>query len=140
MEKQMEAKQIDSSGFDDIDVTSRLMNIILEMPLDQQLDLLERLDSNGYSGTRKYARTRLKNPWVVSVDHEDHFLSDNYLIKDIGRCGMFIETNRAFGLGDTITMRFQLPASKKMFKLVGKIVWSRHNGMGVKFLRQMPEM
>ena len=33
-----------NSRFDNIDVTSRLMNIILEMPLDQQLDLLEKLD------------------------------------------------------------------------------------------------
>ncbi|MFH2058418.1 MAG: PilZ domain-containing protein [Pseudomonadota bacterium] len=142
MEK-MDVKQRDHTGYDGIEVTSRLMNIILEMPLDQQLDLLERLDSNGYNGTRKYVRTYLKNPWVVAINDEEQALSDdNYFIKDIGRCGMFIEPaqiDQSFGLGETITMRFKMPASKKMFKIVGQIVRFQQNGMGVKFLRQLSE-
>lgn len=139
----MSVKQKDSTGYDGIEVTSRLMNIILEMPIEQQLDLLERLDSNGYSNTRKYVRTYLKKPWVVAVDYKEQALLDNnYFIKDIGRCGMFIEpaqTNRSFGISETITMRFKMPASKKLYKIVGQIVRFQQNGMGVKFLRQLPE-
>ncbi len=135
-----------TAEYDSIDVTSRLMNIVLEMPLDQQLDLLESLDSNGYDGTRKHQRTYLKNPWVVEVDHEDQSLIDQCFIKDIGRCGMFIElnlpdqsdlSNRLFDVGEKITMRFKMPASQKMFKILGQIVRFQSNGIGVKFLRQL---
>lgn len=139
----MGVKQKDSAGYDGIEVTSRLMNIILEMPIAQQLDLLEQLDSNGYNSTRKYVRTYLKKPWVVAVDYKEQVLSDdNYFIKDIGRCGMFIEpaqTDRALGIGESITMRFKMPASQKMYKIVGQIVRFQQNGMGVKFLRQLSE-
>ena len=136
-------KQKDCTGLDCIEVTSRLLNIILEMPIEQQLDLLECLDSNGYNNTRKYGRTYLKNPWIVAIDYEKQARSDdNYFIKDIGRCGMFIEpakANRSLDIGETITMRFTMPAGKKMYKIVGQIVRFQKNGMGVKFLRQLSE-
>ncbi len=68
MEQKLCTQLTNKKKFDGIDVTSRLMNIILEMSLEQQLDLLEKLDSNGYNGTRKHTRTTLKNPWVVTVN------------------------------------------------------------------------
>lgn len=123
--------------FDNIDVTSRLMNIILEMPLEEQLDLLKKLDENGYTGTRRHNRTHLKNPWVVSVNRENEILSDDFYIKDIGRCGMFIQTDKAFDVGEQINVRFQMPSSKKIFRIIGEIVRSTGNGIGVKFLRQL---
>ena len=54
--------------FDEIEISSRLLNIIFEMPVEQQLDLLNLLDTSGYPGSRRHARTNLKNPWVVLID------------------------------------------------------------------------
>ena len=107
------------------------------MPLDQQLDLLEKLDANGYEGVRRYARTYLKNPWVVLVDHKDGSGTEEYSIRDIGRCGMFIESDKSFSLGELITMRFKMPASEKTFNIIGKVVRYQPGGVGVKFVKQL---
>ena len=128
-------------GYDGIDVTSRLMNIVLEMPFDQQLDLLKRLDAKGFNKTRRFARTYLKDPWVVAVDLPDNTTSDNCYIKDIGRCGMFIETkkDRKFDVGEKLTLRFQTPTGKKQYKIICRVVRFQEDGIGVKFLRRLKE-
>jgi len=61
----------------------------------------------------------------------------DYLIKDISRCGMFIETNQAFLVGEKITMKFQMPASQKLYKIMGEIVRFQKTGIGIKFKRQL---
>ncbi|MCD4674419.1 MAG: PilZ domain-containing protein [Desulfobacula sp.] len=122
---------------DEIEVTSRLLNIILDMPLKQQLDLLNTLDTSGNEGSRRHTRTHLKTPWVVLVDPEKEKVSCDYCIKDISRCGMFIETSRSFSVGQKITMKFQIPSSKSIFKIMGEIVRFQRNGIGVKFKRQL---
>ncbi len=122
---------------DEIEVTSRLINMVLDMPVSQQLDLLNTLDSTGYDGSRKQPRTLLKNPWVVMIDPEKKRSVYNHLIRDVSRCGMFIETERSFGVGEKILMTFQMPASQKLFKIVGEIVRYQENGIGVKFKRQL---
>ena len=123
--------------FDAIEITSRLLNIILDMPVEQQLDLLNRLDTSDYKGSRKHPREYLKKPWNVLIDPEKKKpMSDNF-IKDISRCGIFIETNQSFCLGQKITMKFQVPASKKTFKITGEIVRFQKNGIGIKFKRRL---
>jgi len=124
-------------NFDEIEVTSRLVNIILDMPVEQKLDLLDTLDTSGYIGSRKHARTLLKNPWVVLIDPEKEKAHCDYLIKDISRCGMFIETNQAFLVSEKITMKFQMPASQKLYKIMGEIVRFQKTGIGIKFKRQL---
>jgi hypothetical protein len=121
---------------DEIEVTSRLINMILDMTVSQQLDLLDKLDTTGYQGARKQPRTFLKNPWVVMIDPEKENSSLTSHIRDISRCGMFIETKRAFKAGENIILTFQTPASRKLFKLVGEVVRFQENGIGVKFKRQ----
>lgn len=118
----MSLKKARMKNFDEIEITSRLLNIILEMPVEQQLDLLDRLDISGYEGARRYARTYLKNPWIVLIDPEKEKMPYDYFIKDISRCGMFIETSQSFSVSQKITIQFQVPASKKVFKIMGEIV------------------
>ena len=79
----------------------------------------------------------MKNPWVVEVSQGSGTDSEDYTIKDIGRCGMFIQTERTFDVGEKIIMRFQMPISRKIFKIVGEIVRYEATGIGVKFLRQL---
>ena len=126
--------------FDEVAITSRLLNIILDMPIDQQCKLLYSLDKSGCKGSRRHTRINLKKPWVVQVDPEKKKQSGDFFINDISRCGMFVEpveTSKSFFVGQNITMKFQIPASKKIFKIVGEIVRLHDNGMGVKFKRQL---
>lgn len=135
MEQNTVLKIRNKKPLDEIEVTSRLLNIIFDMPVIQQLELLKLLDSNGYSGARKHERTNLKNPWVVMIDPEKEPHAS--YIKDISRCGMFIETMTPFSVSEKITMKFQVPASQKMFKIVGEVVRCQKEGIGVRFKRQM---
>ncbi|MBU1196020.1 MAG: PilZ domain-containing protein [Proteobacteria bacterium] len=136
MEQNTALKIIEKKPFDEIEVTSRLLNIIFEMPVKQQLDLLKLLDANGYNGARRHERKNLKNPWIVMIDPEKE--PDASFIKDISRCGMFIETKSPFVISELITLKFQVPASRKMFKIVGEVVRRQKNGVGVRFKHQLP--
>lgn len=135
MEQKTALKIKENKSLDEIEVTSRLLNIIFDMPVDQQLDLLKLLDANGYRGARKHERTDLKNPWIVMIDPEKE--PNASFIKDISRCGMFIETRSPFVISELITMRFQVPASLKIFKIVGEVVRRQKDGVGVRFKRQL---
>lgn len=136
MEQNTALKIIEKKSPDEIEVTSRLLNIIFDMPVAQQLDLLKLLDANGYRGARKHERTNLNSPWIVVIDPEKE--PDATFIKDISRCGMFIETRSPFVISELITLKFQVPASRKMFKIVGEVVRRQKNGVGVRFKRQLP--
>jgi hypothetical protein len=131
----MDSMKARTKNFDEIEITSRLLNMILDMTVEQQLDLLDRLDISGYAGTRKHARTLFKNPWVVFVGSEKKKMSYDYSVKDISRSGMFIETKQSFSVGQKIIIKYQVPTSKKTIKIIGEIVRLQKNGIGVKFKR-----
>lgn len=127
-----------SDGYiDEIEVTSRLINMILDMPLVQQIDLLNKLDAKGFAGTRNQPRTSIKHPWLVTVDPEKKNSVFSYYIQNISRCGMFIETQRRFEVGEKVMLTFQIPSSKKTYKVIGEVARSQRNGIGVKFKRQL---
>lgn len=130
-------KDMENTSVDEIEVTSRLINMILDMPVHQQLDLLNKLDNTGYDGSRKQPRTMLKNPWVVMIDPQKKKVMTDHLIRDISRCGMFIETDGAFAVGEKIVLTFQMPTSKNLFKILGEVVRYQQDGIGVKFKRQL---
>ncbi len=127
----------ENKNLDEIEVTSRLLNIIFDMPMNQQLKLLKSLDKKGVKGSRQHARAKLKNPWVVQVDPNENKKDNIDYINDISRCGMFIKTSTSFFVGQDITIKFQTPSSKKLFQIIGKIVRLQDNGIGVKFKRQI---
>jgi hypothetical protein len=139
MEQPIGLMNPEKKNFDELEVTSRLLNIIFDMAVEQQLDLLDKLDKSGYEGSRKHGRTYLKHPWVVLIDPEKEKAAYDCFIRNISRCGMFIETRQAFCVGQKITMRFQMPASRKLYKIMGEIVRFQKNGIGVKFKRQLCE-
>jgi len=122
---------------DEIEVTSRLLNMILEMSIEQQLDLLKQLDATGYGGARRYVRTHLKKPWAVFFNPETDKAPSVDFIRDISRCGMFIETGRSFSVGENITVKFEVPSTRKIYKILGEVVRSQEKGLGVKFIRRI---
>jgi hypothetical protein len=123
--------------FDEVEVTSRLLNIILDMSATQQFKILNSLDKSGCQGSRQHARMNAKNPWIIQVDTVQGVKSDEYVINDISRSGMFIESSSSFFVGQNIAVKFQIPVSKKIFQMIVEIVRLQDNGIGVKFKRQL---
>lgn len=137
MEQPIDRMELKNKDIDEVEVTSRLLNIILGMNLDQQLSLLKQLDTAGYEGARRHARTCLKKPWAVFFNPETGRKPSADFIRDISRCGMFIETTQPFSIGEKITVKFEVPSSRKIYKILGKIVRFQQNGIGVKFVRRV---
>jgi hypothetical protein len=137
MEQPIELTDSQNKEIDEIEVTSRLLNMILEMSLEQQLDLLKQLDATGYDGARRHTRIHLKTPWAVFFDPETDKTPFVDFIKDVSRCGMFIETSRSFSVGEKITIKFEVPSSRKTYRILGEIVRFQKKGIGVKFIRRI---
>ena len=55
------------------------------------------------------------------------------LIKNISRCGVFIETRVEMGIGEAINMTFASPGRTKSIKIAGKVVRKDSHGVGVEF-------
>ncbi len=117
------------NGLDEINVTSRLLNMILDMPAEKQLELLELMDQWQHTGARKHTR----KPWKIAVEYISGKQTFRDYIKDISNGGVFIETQTPFTVGQIIKLKFPLPNYKKLVKVTGEIVWSSPDGIGVKF-------
>ncbi len=121
--------------FDRVEVTSRLLNLILDMPIEKLLDLLHYLDGSDDHFTRRHARRQAVKPWLITIDSLKESTATKALVKDISRGGAFIETEESFSLGHGISMTFKLPASRKLCRIFGTIVRIESTGIGVKFER-----
>jgi len=116
---------------DKASTAARLLNLILDVPVEQQLKLLKLLDNWKYEGARKHPRKQ----WVMPVDLATKDQTFKESIKDISNGGVFIETKIPFAAGDEITLNFQLPNRAKPLKVIGEIVRSDTMGIGVRFKR-----
>jgi hypothetical protein len=137
MEQLVGLMESQHKDIDEIEVTSRLLNMILEMSLEQQLDLLKQLDATGYGGARRHVRTLLKKPWEVFFNPEADKAPSADFIRDISRCGMFIETGRSFSVGEKVTVKFEVPSTHKIYIILGEVVRSLEKGLGIKFIRRI---
>jgi Tfp pilus assembly protein PilZ len=116
---------------DKASIAARLLNLILDVPVDQQLKLLKLLDDWKYKGARKHPRKQ----WVIPVDLATRDQTFKESIKDISNGGVFIETKNPFSTGEEVTLIFQLPNRTKPLEVIGKIVRSDPTGIGVRFKR-----
>lgn len=119
-------------NFDEVDITSRLLNLIFDMPTELKLKLINILDKWDSEGSRKHQR----KPWVIPVHYSAGDRDYKDFIKDISKGGLFIETEKSFAVGQTIKMNFRLPNSQSLIQAIGEIVRSNSRGIGVKFKRQ----
>lgn len=118
---------------DKASISARLLNVILDMPVDQQLKLLNQLDIWGYSSARQHPRKH----WVMPVDLEtkDQFFGEN--IRDISPGGVYIETQTSFTIKQEVKLTFQLPNSSSPIQVFGEIVRSNDRGIGIKFKKTL---
>ena len=82
------------------------------------------------------SRKHLRKPYSKSVI----FVVDNQILEgkseNISLSGIFIKTKDKFRIGQTIIL--SLPSkTKKRLKIKGEVVWSNHEGFGVKFLKNL---
>ena len=110
-------------------ITARLIELIKNMPEDEQRTLLKDLEEKPFEGRRKYVR----KPFLMAVDYstKDHVYKD--FIQDISTGGVFIETHMPFTVGQEVSLTFPLPNYQKHIKVVGEVVRSTTQGVGVKF-------
>ena len=120
------------NNYDEVDITSRLLNLMFDMPMELKVRLIEILDKWEHEGARKHQR----KPWVIPVDYANDDQGFKDISKDISKGGIFIETKTSFKVGQTITMKFRLSQSHKLIQANGEIVRSNLKGIGVKFKRQ----
>jgi hypothetical protein len=117
---------------DETRITARLIDLICDMSIPQQLELLEKLDQNTYKGGRKESRHNRKI--LVAYEIDDYLHKD--ITRDISNTGVFIETQSPPAVGENITLSFSFSENKKPVKVSGTVVRSTPEGFAVKFRRR----
>ena len=120
------------NDLEQVNITSRLLNLIFDMSMEKKLKLLKLIDKWESKGARKHNR----KPLLIPIDYTTKYLAFKDVIKNISASGVFIETRMPFTVGQDITMTFRLPKSRKLIQATGEIVRSDSHGIGVKFKRQ----
>ena len=117
---------------DETRITARLIDLICDMTISQQLELLGQLDSRQYkSGRAGHRRDR-----TILVDYEVNNLLRQDFIRDISNVGVFIETPTPPPVGEKNRLSFYLADSQKTIRVTGRIVRSTEKGFAVAFRRK----
>ena len=72
-------------------------------------------------------------PWLSVVDYIVQGCSFRDFILDIGAGGAWIQSSRPWPVGQEIELHFSLFDHHEPNKLIGEVVWSGQEGIGVKF-------
>jgi uncharacterized protein (TIGR02266 family) len=110
-------------------ITTRLIELIKKIPEEEQRALLKELEERLFEGKRKHER----KPFLMAVDYstQDHVYKD--FIQNVSAGGVFIQTNMPFSVGQEVSLTFPLPNHKKHIKIIGEVVRTAPQGVGVKF-------
>jgi len=119
------------NSLDPVSISARLLNLILEMPVDRQLKLLEMLDNGNYNGARKHPRKQLTLP--VDLEVERHVFKE--ATRDISKGGVYIETQTSFSISQEVKLNLKLPHKPEPLAVVGEIVRATSRGIAIKFKR-----
>jgi hypothetical protein len=117
--------------------TSKLIGLILKMPLEDRLRLLTLVERKELD-EKKYIRRK--------SDRKDLLINIAYTIKDrlykgssvnLSDNGVFIEfpknNSPEFSLGDNVTLSFYHPFREEQMKITGRIARIEKKGIGVMF-------
>ena len=115
-------------------VTGRLIDMINEMSLEQQLELLNQLDRKQY----QKGRSDQRHSRQIKVDYKIGNTVYHGYIHDISAAGVFIETKKLHRVGEKIVLRFSLLENKKAIKVSGRIVRIEEDGFAVDFRLNVP--
>ncbi len=123
MEKR--ADQLD----DETRIAARLIDLICDMTVEQQLELLKQLDKKKFKGGRSDYRRYHK----IAVNYKVNNTVHRDFIQDISNAGVFIEARNPPSVGEKITLTFSLANNKNPVTIAGKIVRANTEGFAVDF-------
>ena len=113
---------------DDIQAKARLIELINEMPVDQQRDLIKLLEW-GRRNQRKHGRKACKRPATIVVRDNRY----EGVAKNISDGGMFIETSAAVSVGQEVSLVISFFSFEDPVSITGKVVRTEPLGVAVKF-------
>ncbi len=111
------------------DVTSHLINLIVKMPEDEQIELLNNLEEAQY----KKERTHLRKQCNLNVRFFCQDREYSGLLQDISYTGGFIKTSDQFIEGQEISLIIPIANTHKNSVIAGNVTRIDPNGIGVKF-------
>ena len=117
---------------DETRIAARLIDLICDMSVAQQLELLKQLDKKQYKGGRTDYRRNRK----IAVDYEVNDKVHKEFIHDISSAGVFIETQSPPSAGEKIKLTFSIADNKKPVTITGRIVRTEPDGLAVDFRRK----
>jgi Tfp pilus assembly protein PilZ len=124
----------DSNTTDEVKkLTDRLMQAVAGLStqrkkmLEALLQEWERLDY----------REDTRIPCFLPVDYSTSDRVYQDFINNLSSGGVFIETVSPFAIGQTISLIFSLPQLHKTFKIIGNIVRTEEDGIGVRFSEKL---
>jgi type IV pilus assembly protein PilZ len=125
------------------EITVRLIEAILEMPEEDQRNVLQELMSKQLerkkisdrkTETYEESREHPRKASLIPVDCSTHDLCFTNFIQDISEGGVFIETNAPFYVGQKITLNFSLSGTEDVISVGGQVARINSQGIGVKFI------
>ena len=113
-------------------VYDRLLEKISTLSTGQQAELLVLIDDRWGEKSRKDDR----KDFFMTVDYvvNDRYYRD--FIQDMSDGGVFIKTRQKFEPGQDILMTFMSPNQQKPFKILGEIMRTLDDGIGVRFKKE----
>ncbi len=114
---------------DEPDVTSRLIDLIMDIPKHKQRQLLDWLSKWDLRGKRKHNRKSC----LIAVDYSTPERFYREFIQDISAGGLYIETREPLSKGEKISLTFSVPDSQMPIRVTGEIVRAEESGIAVEF-------
>lgn len=124
-------------------VTVRLIEILLDMPEEDQRNMLKILESDlaqkqdvpeNKKTSPKDFREHPRKTSLIAVDCSTHDICFTNFIHDISNGGVFIETHAPFYVGQKIALNFSLPEPEGPISIGSEVIRINSNGIGVKFI------
>lgn len=121
------------------EVRAFIFGIIDDMSDTEMRQLLKDLENwqKSKNEKRKYPRRSTIIDITYSSDQR-RFFED--FVRNISAGGLFIETNLITELGQKLTMTFSHPDSGDPVKVLGKVIRSDSEGIGVKFNKLLSDL
>ena len=118
-------------------VTSKLIGLILKMPLEDRRQLLTEVERNHKDGKRGIRRKYNRKDYLINIDYTVRDRLYNGFAVNLSASGMFIESSKnilpKFSPGDQMILSFDHPGREEHMKVTGKIARIDKKGVGVMF-------
>ena len=118
-------------------ITSRLIKLIMDMSIDQQMALLMQLEGSQLNSDTLGERDTSRKPYTSTIHFTSKDRSHTGISQDISSGGMFIKTDESFTVGQILTLAIPFPKQPKQIKIPAEIVRTTPEGIGVEFMKKV---